>query len=143
MATAFQPDCKPIVESVPRAGSYSVTSSAAAASRYPEDGVGTSTATVGDAHWTDMGLVAGEFEVEVTAIVTAAGGVTIITDLTGSGIAHAFPGGGSIGSGGGGVPSSLAFADGCGPRMKDGFVVTFSGAGGTVFYKIHRYYSAP
>lgn len=133
-------DSRSIGRTLPNAGSYSITSSTTAASRYPDDGVGTPTATVGDAHWTDLGLAAGGFEVEVTAIVTAAGGVTILTDLTGSGVAHAFPGGGSIAAGGGGVPSNLSFAPGCGPRMKDGFVVTFSGAGGTVFYRIHVYH---
>lgn len=152
MATAFQPDCKPIVESVPRVGSYSVTSPIAqAGNNYPDTGRGASTATVGDAHWTDLGLVAGEFEVEITGLVLATGCTLMLTELLAGGTAHFFQGGATaaqandvgtetLGSGESGI---FMFAEGRGPRMVDGFKYTLTAAGGTVFYKIHRYYSAP
>lgn len=132
---------KPIAITAPQCGSFSLTRSTAGSSQYPEDGRGSTTTTAGNAHWTDLGLAAGEFEVEITAIVVAAGGVLSIAELKASGTAHLFPGGGSIGSGGGGVPASITFAAGAGPRMQDGFIASFITAGGTIFYKIHAYHN--
>ena len=126
---------------VPPQGAFTATTPTAATGQYPTTGRGNISPTAGLAHWTALGLTAGNFEVEIVGIIIAATGTCAITELKASAVTHFFPGGAGAGSGasngGGGNPGVFMFPHGI--RCQDGFAVTFSGAGGTVLYRIHVY----
>ena len=134
-------DTKQAVQTLPYIGCYSITSAAAVLAQYPTDGRGNLDPSAGLAHWTALGLAAGEFEVEILHVIQASGGNTVITELKAVGKAHIFPGGALAGStnvnGGGGNAGNFAFTPGAGLRCRDGFTVSFLGTGGTILYRIH------
>ena len=140
-------DSKQAMQTFPYVGAYTVTSpTGLAGNNYPDNGAGATTTTVGNAHWTDLGLAAGEFEVEVVGIILAPGCTAIITELMGTGTAHYFLAGkanqeqtlgGTTAITGTSNPWGYQFAPGAGMRFRDGFKFTLSGAGGTMIYKIH------
>lgn len=148
---SFSHDTRTIAKSAPFVGSYTVTSPIGlAGNNYPDNGRGATTSTVGNAHWTDLGLTAGQFEVEITMIILATGCTLTLTELAAGATAHYFQGGATaaqandtgtevLGSGESGV---FPFPPGFGPRMQDGFKYTLTGAGGTICYRIHVYHDS-
>lgn len=102
---------------------------AVAGPAYPTDGLGSYSTTIGDAHWTALGLEAGTFEVLVEAIQVHSPNQTItnrvvLTALEGS---HVY-----------------AVTENTGPiavPMKGGFSFTGVLTGFTVQYRIQKYQS--
>jgi hypothetical protein len=109
----------------PPQGAYRVTSSAADGSAtYPDDGRGLKTTTAGNAHWTDMGLTAGTFEVLVSHITIPTGGFATLLETKAGGTSQIFPAGTH--------PMDPPI------RFMDGFAFT-TNAGATIIYRIHEY----
>ena len=110
----------------PSNGAYRVTSVGADGSpTYPDNGRGAKTTTIGNAHWTDLGLAAGGFCVMIHHVTSPSGTTITLAELGAGGTSQIFVGG---------SPNALVVPI----RMEGGFAFQTS-AGGFISYTIHEY----
>ena len=118
--------------SIPRfgTGAFDVSEiSAVGTASYPTDGLGSHSTTVGLAHWTALGLVAGTFEVLVESIQVHTTNNAITNNVVVSALGNTHVYAVNQNTGAISVP------------MKDGFSFTSANTGFTIQYRIQLYQS--